>query len=183
MSNSLWPHRLQHVGLLCPSLSPLVSSNSCALSQWFYLAISSYFTPFSFCLQSFPASRSFESALCIRWPKFWSFSFSNSPSSEYLGLISLLSKGLISLLQHDNSKSSILQHLAFFMVQLSHAHMTTGKTIALILWNFVGKMRSLLYCCLFIIVYVYQSFPSKEQMSFNFMAAINICSDFWSQGK
>ena len=98
-------------------------------------------------------------------------------------LISLLSKGLISLLQHNNSKSSILQHLAFFMVQLSHAHMTTGKTIALILWNFVGKMRSLLYCCLFIIVYVYQSFPSKEQMSFNFMAAINICSDFWSQGK
>jgi len=90
---------------------------------------------------------------------------------------------LISLLQQDNSKLSILQHLAFFMVQFSHAHMTTGKTMALILWNFVGKMRSLLYCCLFIVVYVYQSFPSKEQTSFNFTAAINICSDFWSQGK
>ena len=90
---------------------------------------------------------------------------------------------LISLLQQDNSKLLILQHLAFFMVQFSHAHMTTGKTMALILWNFVGKLRSLLYCCLFIVVYVYQSFPSKEQTSFNFTAAINICSDFWSQRK
>ena len=81
--NCLWPHRLQHVKLLCLPLSPRVCSNSCPLSQWYYLIISSYDTPFSFCLWSFPASGSFpmswvfsdESALCIRWPKYWSFSF------------------------------------------------------------------------------------------------------------
>ena len=72
-----------------------------------------------------------ESILCIRWPKYWSFSFGISPSSEYSGLISLQSKGLLSLLQHWNSKASVLQHSAFFMVQLSHPYMTTGKTIPL----------------------------------------------------
>ena len=104
----------------------------------------------------FPSMRVFsnESALCIRWPKYWSFSFNISPSSEYSGLISfrmdwldLLSvqETLKSLLQHHSSKSSILQCSAFFVVQLSHLYMTTGKTIALTRWTFVGKIISLLF--------------------------------------
>ena len=94
-----------------------------------------------------------ESVLRIRWPKYWSFSFSISPSSEYSGLISfrmdwldfLAVQGpLKSLLQHQSSKASILQCSAFFIVQLSHLYMTTGKTIALTRWSFVGKVMSLL---------------------------------------
>ena len=95
-----------------------------------------------------------ESVLRIRWPKFWSFSFSISPSNEYSGLISfrmdwldlLAVKGTLkSLLQHHSSKASILWCSAFFTVQLSHPHMTTGKTIALARWTFVGKVTSLLF--------------------------------------
>ena len=95
-----------------------------------------------------------ESALCIRWPKYWSFSFSISPSNEYSGLNSfrinwfdrvLVQGTLKSLLQHHSSKASILQHSAFFMVQLSHPYMTTRKTIALTRWTFVGKVMSLLF--------------------------------------
>ena len=93
-----------------------------------------------------------ESTLCMRWPKYWSFSFSISPSKEHSGLISfrmhwldpLQSKGLLSLLQHHSSKASILQCSAFFTVQLSHPYMITGKTIALTRWTFVGKVTSLL---------------------------------------
>ena len=93
------------------------------------------------------------SVLPIRWPKYWSFSFSISPSNEYSGLISfrmdldlLAVRGTLkSLLQHHNSKASVLQRSAFFMVQLSHPYMTTGKTIALTRWNFVGKVMSLLF--------------------------------------
>ena len=81
----------------------------------------------------------------IRWPKYWSFSFSISPSGEYSGLISLLFKGLSRLLQHHNSKASLLQCSAFFMVKLSHLYMTTGKMIALIIWTFVGKVMSRLF--------------------------------------
>ena len=95
-----------------------------------------------------------ESVLCIRWPKYWSFGFSISPSNEYSGLISLrmdwldllaVQGTLKSLLQHHSSKASILQHSTFFMVQLSHPYMTTGKTIALTRWTFVGKVMSLLF--------------------------------------
>ena len=94
-----------------------------------------------------------ESALRIRWPKYWSFSFNISPFNEHLGLISfrmdwldlLAGQGTLkSLLQHYSSKASILQHSAFFIVQLSHPYMTTGKTIALTRWTFVGKVMSLL---------------------------------------
>jgi len=103
----------------------------------------------------FPSIRVFsnESALGIRWPEFWSISFSVSPSSEYSGLIFLriewldllaVQGTLKSLLQHHSSKASILQHSTFFMVQLSHPYMTTGKTIALTLWTFVSKVMSLL---------------------------------------
>ena len=104
----------------------------------------------------FPSIRVFsnESVLHIRWPKYWSFSFSISPSIEYSGVIFsrmdwfdlLAVQGTLkSLLQHHNSKTSILWHSAFFIVQLSHPYMTTGKTIALTRWTFVGKVMSLLF--------------------------------------
>ena len=95
-----------------------------------------------------------ESTLRIRWPKCWSFSFSISPSNEHPGLISfrmdsldlLAVQGILkSLLQHYSSKASILRHSAFFMTQISHPYMTTGKTIALTRWTFVGKVMSLLF--------------------------------------
>ena len=104
----------------------------------------------------FPSIRVFsnESILCMKWPKYWSFSFSISPSSEHPGLICfrvdwldlLAVQGTLkSLLQHHSSKASILQHSAFFMVQLSHTHMTTGKTIAVTKQSFIGKVLSLLF--------------------------------------
>ena len=104
----------------------------------------------------FPSIRVFsnESVLCIRWPKYWSFNFSISPSNEYSGLISfrmdwldlLAVQGTLkSLLQHHSSKASILEHSAFFIVQLSHPYMTTRKTIALTRQTFVGKVMSLLF--------------------------------------
>ena len=142
MSDSLWPRGLQHARLPCPSSSPGVCSNSCPLGKWCHPAISSSVTPFSSCLQSFPASGSFfnESALYIRWPKYWSFSFSIRPSNEYSELISCridwfdllaVQRTLKNLLHHHNSNVPILWGSAFFMVQLSHLYMTTGKTIAL----------------------------------------------------
>ena len=104
----------------------------------------------------FPSIRVFsnDSVLCIRWPKYWSFSFSISPSNEYSGWISfrmdwldlLAVQGILkSLLQHHNSKASVLQHSAFFIIQLSHPFMTTGKTTALSRWTFVGKVMSLVF--------------------------------------
>ena len=104
----------------------------------------------------FPSTRVFsnESTLHIRWPKYWSFSFSISPSSKYSGLISfridwfdlLAAQGTLkSLLQHHSSKAKILRHSAFFIVQLSHPYMITEKTIALTRWTFVGKVMSLLF--------------------------------------
>ena len=95
-----------------------------------------------------------EPILCIRWPKYWSFSLSISPSNEYSGLISFridwfvllaAQETLKNLLQHHSSKASILWHSVIFMVQLSHPYMTTGKTIALTRWTFVGKVMSLLF--------------------------------------
>ena len=105
--------------------------------------------------QIFPNIRVFsnESVLHIRWPKYWSFSFSISPSNEYSGLISfridwfdsIVQGPLKSLLQHHNLKASILQCSAFFMVQLSHLYMTTGETIFLTIWTFVSKVMSLVF--------------------------------------
>ena len=111
--------------------------------------------PLLFLPSIFPIIRVFsnESAFHIRWPKYWSFSFSISPSNEHPGLISfrmdwidlLVVQGTLkSLLQHHSSKASILLHSAFFIVQLSHPYMTTGKTIALTRWTFAGKVMSLL---------------------------------------
>ena len=147
MSNSLWPCGLQHTRLLCPSLSLRVCSNSGPMSQWYYLIILS--SAFSFCLQSFPASGSFPvsrlfpsggrnigaSALASVLPM-------NIQGWFPLGLtslISLMSMGLSRVFsQHHSSKASILCHSAFFIVQLPCPYMTTGKTIALTRWTFVG---------------------------------------------
>ena len=125
-----------------------------------------------------------ESALHIRWPKYWSFSFSISPSNEYSRLISfridrfdlLAVQGTLkSLLQHHSSKTSILWLSVFFMVQLLYLYMTTGKTIALTIGTFVGKVVSLLFNML---SRFFNSFYSKQQASFNFVAAVTVHSDF-----
>ena len=128
--------------------------NSCPSSWWCHPIISSSVIPFSFSI--FPSIRVFsnESALWIRWPEYWSFNFSISPSSEHSGLISfkvdcldlLAVQGTLkSLLQHHSSKASILLHSAFFMVQHSQPYMTTGKTKALTRWTSVGRVMSLLF--------------------------------------
>ena len=140
---------------------------------------------FSSCLQSFQIIRIFsnESALCIRWPKYWSFSFTISPSNEHPGLVSfrmdwldLLSvQGTLkSLLQHHSSKASIPRCSAFFIVQLSYPYMTTRKTIALTRWTFVGKVMSLLFNMLSRLVIAF--LPGSKCL--NFMATVTICSDF-----
>ena len=150
-SNSSQSHGLQHARLSCPSSSPGVCPNSCPLP-------SNYLT---FCLplllpSIIPSIRIFssESAFCIRWPKCWSFIFIISPSKEYSGLISfkidrfdlLALQGIPkSLFQHHSSKPPILKCSAFFIVQLSHPYVTTGKTIALTIRTFVGQVMSLLF--------------------------------------
>ena len=127
-----------------------------------------------------------ESVLCIRWIKYWSFSFSISSSKEYSGLTSfrmdwldlLAVQGTLkSLLQHRSSKASILLHSAFFVVQLSHPHMTTGKIIDLTRWTFVYKVTSLLFNMLSRLVIAF--LPRSKRL--NFMVAVTICSDFGAQ--
>ena len=124
MSDSLWPHEFQHARLPCPSSTPRACSNSCPSNKWCHPTISFSVIPFSSCLQSFPASRVFssESVLHIRLPKYWSFSFSNHPSNENSGLISLGLTGWISLQSKELSRvfSNItVQNHQFFGVQLS----------------------------------------------------------------
>ena len=152
---ALWPHGLQHPRLPCPSPTPGVYSNSCPLSRRCHPTISSSVIPFSFCLQSFPASGSFQMRqLFTSGGQSIGVSASTSvlPMNiqdwsplGWTGWISLQSKGLSSLHQHHSSKASILQHSAFFIVQLSHPYMTIGKTIALTRLTFVGKVLSLLF--------------------------------------
>ena len=154
MSNSLWPHGLQLTRLLYPSVSSGACSNSCVLSWWCHPTIPPSVTPFSSRLQSFPASGSFPMSQL-----FASGGQSIGTSASALvplmniqewfplgltGWISLPSKGLSSLLQYHSSKASILRHSAFFIVQLSHPYMTSGKTIALTRQTFVDKVMSLL---------------------------------------
>ena len=128
----------------------------------------------------FPSIRVFssESALHIGWPKYWSFNFSISPSNEYSRVISFrmdwfdflaVHGTLKSLLQHHNSKASILWHSAFFMVQISYLYMITGETTALTIWTSVGKVMALLCNTLFRFVI---SFLPQEQEPFNFLAAV-----------
>ena len=139
MSNALWPHGLQYARLPCPSPSPgvcsVMSIQSVMPSNHLFFC-----HPFSSCPQSFPASRSF----LMSWPNDWNFSFSISPSNEYSGLISfrmdwfglLAVQGTLkSFLQHHNSKASVLLRSAFWMVQLSHLHMITGKTVSLTFYD------------------------------------------------
>ena len=150
----LQPHGLQHARLPYPSTTPkacsLMSIESVMLSNYLILC-----RPLLLLPSVFPSIRVFsnESVLPIKWPQYWSFSFNISPSHEYSGLISfrmdwldlLAVQGtLSSLLQNHSSKASILQRSAFFIVQLSHPYMITGKTIALTRWTFVDKIMSLL---------------------------------------
>ena len=156
MSNPLWPHGLQHARLLCPSPSPgacskLMSIELVMPSNHLILCHSLLFL-----LLIFPSIRVFSQwvgSLHWGWPKYWTFSF-NSSSNEYSGLISFrtdwfdlfeVQGTLRSLLQYHSLKASILGCSAFYMVQLSHPYMTTGKTIALTVWTFVGKVMSLLF--------------------------------------
>ena len=155
MSHSLQPHGLEHARLPCPAPTLRACSNSCPLSRWCHPTISSSVVPVSFRCQSFSASGSFLiSGFLASVAKYWSFSFSISPSNEYSGLISLridwldllaVEGTLKSLLQHHYSKTSIFQCSGFFIVQLSHPYMTTGKTRALTRQTFVGKVMSLLF--------------------------------------
>ena len=151
MSDSLQPHESQHARPPCPSLTPGVHSNSCLSSRWCNPAIC---RPLLFLPPIVPGIRVFsnKSTLCMRWSKYWSFSFKISPSNEHPGLISFRMDWLDllavqgtpkSLLQHHSSKASILPHSAFFTVQLLHPCMTTGKTIALTRRTSIDKVISL----------------------------------------
>ena len=165
MSNSLQPHGLQHARLPCLTISRHLS-DSCPLMVMPSNHLILYH-PLLLLPSIFLSIRVFssESALCIKWPKYWGFGFSISPSNEYSRLISfridrfdlLAVQGTLrSLLYHHNLKVSVLQHSAVFMVQLSHPYMTAGKTIALTIWTFVGKVMSLLLNMLsgFVIAYL-----------------------------
>ena len=165
VSNSLRSHEPQHARPPCSSRTPGVHPNPCPFSQWCHATISSSIISFSSCPQSFLASGSFQmSQLFASGVKYWSFSFNISPSNEHPGLISFrmdwldlpaVQRILKSLLQHHSSKASIFRYSAFFIVQLSHSYMTTGKTIALTKWTFVSKVMSLFFNMLSRLVITY----------------------------
>ena len=190
MSNSLRPPWLYYARIPCLSLSPRVCSNPCPLSWWCHLTISSSVCPFSFCFQPFPASRSFLMSQFFTWG---GQSIGASVSASVLPiniqvLFPLWLTGLISLQSKLQESSSVPQvksisspHLAFLMVQFLYPFMTTGKTTALTVWIFVGKDADIICLCFFICCLFRHSFPSKEQVYFNFMASVSICSDFWAQ--
>ena len=156
VSDSLQPHGPQYTRLPCPSATPRACLNSCSVEQVMPSNHLILCRPLLFLPSIFPSIRvpSNESVLRIRWPKYWSFNFSISPSNEYSGLISfrmdwldlLAVQGTLkSLLQHHSSKASILWLSALFIVQLSHPYMTTGKTIVLTRWILAGKVMLLLF--------------------------------------
>ena len=160
MFSSLQSHGLQHAWLPCPLPTPGAYSNSCPSSWWCHLTTSSSVVPFSSCPQSFPASWSFPSFPMSQFFPSGGQSIGVSASASVLpmkiqdwfplgvtGWISLIAVHgtLKSLLQHHSSKASTFQCSAFFVVQFSHPYMTTGKTIALTRWTFVGKVMSLLF--------------------------------------
>ena len=185
MSNFLQPHGLQLTRVPCASLSSRVSSNS--LVMLFKHLILCH------CLllllpSVFPSNRVFcsELALCIRWPKYWSLSFSISPFNEHSGLISFridwfnllaVQVPLKSLLQQHSLKASIFWCSALFMVQLSHPYMTTEKIRALTIQTFADKVMSLLFNTLSVYHIVLSCLPQSKCL-FNLLAAVTICSDF-----
>ena len=152
VSNSLWLHEEQHARFPYPSPSPRVCSNACPLNQWCHQPSHPLSPPSP---QSSPASGSLpESALNTRWIRYFSFSYSISPANAYSAFISFridwfdllaVQRTLKRLLQHHSWKASILQCSAFLMVQLIYLYTTTGKTVALTIWTFVGKVMSLLF--------------------------------------
>ena len=155
MSNSLWPHGLQHARPPHLSQSPRVCPSACPLYQWCHPSIWSSDILFS-CSQSFPASGTFpmSSAVCIRWSNTGASASASVFPAEYSGLISfkidwfdlLAVQGILkNLLQHHSSKALIPWHSSFLTVQLSQLYMTTWKTIALTIWTFVGRVMSLLF--------------------------------------
>ena len=179
MSASLWSQGLQHARLLCPplllSLLKFMSIELVVLSNHLNLCYPLLL------LSILPSIRVFsnESVLCIRWPKYWSFSFSISPSNEYSGLISfridwvdlLAIQGTHkSLLQPHSSKPSFLRCSAFFIVQLSHPYMTTGKTMALTRPNFVDKVMSLLFNILSKLVIAF--LPRSKRLLISWIAGL-----------
>ena len=156
VSDYLLPHGLQHSRLACPSPTPRACSDSYLLCQWCHPTISSSVAPFSSHLQSFPASGSspVSQFFASGGQSIGVYSFSISPSNAYSGLISFridsfdvlaVQMTRMSLLQHHTSKTSILWCSGFFIVQLFHPYMTTGKSIALTIWTFVGKVMSLFF--------------------------------------
>ena len=156
VSDSLRPHESQHARPPCPSPTPGVHPDSHPLSQWCHPAISSSVVPFSYCAQPLPASESFPMSQLFAWggqstgvSALASFLPKNTQGwspSEWTGWISFAVQGTLkSLLQHHSSKASILRRSAFFTVQYSNPYVTTGKTIALTRWTFVGKVMSLLF--------------------------------------
>ena len=164
MSDSLWPHELQHTRPPpCLSPTPGVHSDSRPSSQWCHLAISSSVVPFSSCPQSLPASGLFQWVRSsYQVVRVLEFQLQHQSFNGHPGLISLkmdwldllANQGTLnSLLQYHSSKAPVLQHSAFFIVQLSHPYMTTGKTITLTRWTFVGKVMSLLFNMLSRLVY------------------------------
>ena len=167
MSNSLWPHELQHARPPCLSPTPGVHPNSCPLSQWCHPTISSCVVPSPPALNLSQHQDLFKRVSSSHQvAKDWSFNI--SPSNEHPGLLSfsmdwwdrLAGQGTLkSILQHHCSKASILLHLSFFIVQISHAYMTTGKTVALTRWTFLGNSKYIqghnpIYC-IFIYVFSY----------------------------
>ena len=161
MSHSLQPHGLQHIRLSCLLLNPGTCSNSCPLCWWCHPTISSSLIPFFFCPQSFSISGSFsisqlftsggQSIRVAASKSVLPMNIQDWSPLGWTGCISLQSQGTLkSLLQHHSSKASILQCSAFFIFQLSHSYMTTGKTIALTRQTFVGKVMSLLLIITFL---------------------------------
>ena len=189
VSDSLWPHELQHARPPCPSPTPRFYSNSCPLSRWCYPTISSSVIPFSSCLQSFPASESFPvTQLFASGGQNTGVSASASVlpmntqdwSSVWTGWISLQSEGLSRVFSNTTvQKHQYFGCSAFFIVQLSHPYMTTGKTISLTRWTFVDKVMSLLFNRLSRLVIAFL----PRSICFNFMAAVTICSDFGAPSK
>ena len=187
VSYSLRPHGLQHARLPCLSPNPRACSNSCPLNRWCYPTISSFVIFFSSPPSIIPSIGVFsnKSVLHIRWTKYWSFSFSISPSNEYSRLILftidwfelLVFPGTFkNLLQHNNSKASVPQHSAFFMVQCSHPYMTTRKIIALIRYS-CQQVMSLLFNMLSTLVIAFLLRSKCLLIS----AAVTICSDSGDQ--